>query len=156
MLKIKLLKKTPNEKINTAVYGVILQGAGSAELDDVQVFLTGSTNRIRNSGFDTGVSDWTFQGTHRPSVWTGNSLRLNAADRGDHVANHARTAFTQLDYSGWMLAGTIAGLVLTYLVPPALGLINARVASYFPYDVHICLNGRAAASGKARWISSIT
>lgn len=26
---------------------------------------------------------------------------------------------------------------------PALGLINARVASYFPYDVHICLNGRA-------------
>jgi hypothetical protein len=26
---------------------------------------------------------------------------------------------------------------------PTLGLINARLASYFPYDIHICLNGRA-------------
>lgn len=26
---------------------------------------------------------------------------------------------------------------------PALGLINARIASYFPYDLHVCLNGRS-------------
>jgi hopene-associated glycosyltransferase HpnB len=35
----------------------------------------------------------------------------------------ARTAFTQLGYSGWVLAGTVAGLVLTYLVPPGLTLL---------------------------------
>jgi hopene-associated glycosyltransferase HpnB len=35
----------------------------------------------------------------------------------------ARTAFTQLNYSAWKLLGTIAGLVLTYLVPPALTLL---------------------------------
>jgi hopene-associated glycosyltransferase HpnB len=35
----------------------------------------------------------------------------------------ARTAFTQLEYSPLILAGTIAGLVLTYLIPPALTLV---------------------------------
>ncbi|MDE3167051.1 MAG: glycosyltransferase, partial [Acidobacteriota bacterium] len=35
----------------------------------------------------------------------------------------ARTAFTQLGYSGWMLAGTVAGLAVTYLAPPALTLL---------------------------------
>jgi hopene-associated glycosyltransferase HpnB len=32
----------------------------------------------------------------------------------------SRTAFTQLRYSGWLLAGTVLGLVLTYVAPPAL------------------------------------
>ena len=35
----------------------------------------------------------------------------------------ARTAFTQLGYSPWLLAGTVAGLVVTYLAPPALTLL---------------------------------
>jgi hopene-associated glycosyltransferase HpnB len=35
----------------------------------------------------------------------------------------ARTAFTQLEYSTWLLAGTIAGLAITYLAPPAITLL---------------------------------
>lgn len=31
----------------------------------------------------------------------------------------SRTAFTQLRHSWWLLAGTVAGLMLTYLIPPA-------------------------------------
>ncbi len=34
----------------------------------------------------------------------------------------ARTAFTELDHSVWRLAGTIVGMVLTYMVPPLLAL----------------------------------
>jgi len=34
----------------------------------------------------------------------------------------ARTAYTQLHYSPLLLAGTIAGLILTYLTPPLLAL----------------------------------
>jgi hopene-associated glycosyltransferase HpnB len=41
----------------------------------------------------------------------------------------ARTAFTQLEYSPLLLAGTVAGLVLTYLVPPALTLFAPAGAS---------------------------
>jgi hypothetical protein len=32
----------------------------------------------------------------------------------------ARTAFTQLRYSAWLLVGTLAGLLLTYIAPVAL------------------------------------
>jgi hopene-associated glycosyltransferase HpnB len=34
----------------------------------------------------------------------------------------ARSAYTQLKYSPWLLAGTVVGLVLTYVVPPVLGI----------------------------------
>jgi len=43
----------------------------------------------------------------------------------------SRSAFTQLHHSAWLLAGTIAGLLLTYIAPPALAV---------------------AASGPARWL----
>jgi hopene-associated glycosyltransferase HpnB len=35
----------------------------------------------------------------------------------------SRTAFTQLQYSWWLLAGTVAGLMLTYLAPPLLTFV---------------------------------
>jgi hopene-associated glycosyltransferase HpnB len=34
----------------------------------------------------------------------------------------ARTAFTQLHYSGWLLAGTLAGMTIIYLIPPVAAL----------------------------------
>lgn len=41
----------------------------------------------------------------------------------------ARTAFTQLRYSPVLLAGTAAGMMLTYLAPPLLTLFASRPAS---------------------------
>jgi hypothetical protein len=37
----------------------------------------------------------------------------------------ARSAYAQLNYSPLLLAGTVAGLVLTYLVPPFAALFGA-------------------------------
>jgi hopene-associated glycosyltransferase HpnB len=50
----------------------------------------------------------------------------------------ARTAFTQLGYSTWLLAGTVVGLLMTYLVPPGLTLFAPP--------------GAARAMGAAAWI----
>jgi hopene-associated glycosyltransferase HpnB len=50
----------------------------------------------------------------------------------------SRTAFTQLRYSAWLLAGTIAALLLTYLVPPLATLAGGV---------------RAAALGSAAWLA---
>jgi hypothetical protein len=36
----------------------------------------------------------------------------------------ARSAFAQLNYSAWLLAGTLAGLCVTYLAPPLLALFG--------------------------------
>jgi len=53
----------------------------------------------------------------------------------------SRTAFTQLRHSWWLLAGTLAGLALTYLLPPAAALAGKpsgivawllMSAAYFP------------------------
>ena len=43
----------------------------------------------------------------------------------------SRTAFTQLRYSPWLLAGTVLGLVLTYLVPPIATLTAVQPAQAF-------------------------
>jgi hypothetical protein len=45
----------------------------------------------------------------------------------------SRSAFTQLHHSAWLLAATVAGLLLTYAAPPALAL---------------------AATGSARWLGT--
>jgi len=42
----------------------------------------------------------------------------------------SRSAFTQLHHSGWLLAATSAGLLLTYLAPPVLALASAGAARW--------------------------
>lgn len=42
----------------------------------------------------------------------------------------SRTAFTQLRYSAWMLAGTVIGLALTYLAPPMLAIFGPTPAAH--------------------------
>src|SRR5439155_794038 len=42
----------------------------------------------------------------------------------------SRTAYAQLGYSPWLLAGTLVGLILTYLAPPALALLGTGFARW--------------------------
>jgi len=41
----------------------------------------------------------------------------------------ARTAYTQLGYSPWVLAGTVIGLCMTYLAPPVIALTAHGLAA---------------------------
>lgn len=79
---------------------VLLLGEGEALVDEVGVWVAGG-NRVANGSFENGVGGWVLQGTHRPSraenregFGSRRSLRVVATDRGDHVANQARTALT--------------------------------------------------------------
>jgi len=49
----------------------------------------------------------------------------------------SRTAYAQLDYSPLLLAGTVAGMAITYLVPAVLALLG---------------HGLAQAAGLAAWL----
>jgi hopene-associated glycosyltransferase HpnB len=70
---------------------------------------------------------------------SGGRIWLGLADRtvsirpygtfGEIGAMISRTAFTQLQHSALLLAGTIAGLALTYLAPPLLTLFAPRGAA---------------------------
>lgn len=59
-------------------------------------------------------------------VWLGLSSSAHSircyATFGELGRMISRTAFTQLGYSWWLLAGTVAGLALTYLAPPLLAV----------------------------------
>jgi hypothetical protein len=76
---------------------IMLLGAGEVIIDDVAVSESGS-NRIANGSFHSDTSGWLLQGTHSGSHWNKDegfsrrgSLDLVAGERGDHVANCART-----------------------------------------------------------------
>lgn len=80
---------------------VFLLGVGEALVDDVEVRVGNGANRVGNGTFESGVNGWFFQGTQRLShlaAGTGfnsaHCLDLVASDRGDHVANRARTRLT--------------------------------------------------------------
>jgi hopene-associated glycosyltransferase HpnB len=63
-------------------------------------------------------------------IWLGlsNSVRsLRPYDSLESIWNMvARSAYTQLSYSPWLLAGTVMGMALIYLVPP-LGFVAGMV-----------------------------
>jgi hopene-associated glycosyltransferase HpnB len=60
------------------------------------------------------------------SIWLGLSERAVSLRPYEHIAEIrrmvARSAFAELDYSPLQLVGTLAGLVLVYLAPPATAL----------------------------------
>jgi hopene-associated glycosyltransferase HpnB len=56
----------------------------------------------------------------------------------------ARTAYTQLEYSPWLLMGTIVGMTLVYLVPPlglGLGFAMSNDSAYAYGDLTIAIVG---------------
>jgi hopene-associated glycosyltransferase HpnB len=61
-------------------------------------------------------------------IWLGLTRRSRSLrpypTLGDFGRMVARSAFAQLDYSAWLLAGTLVGLFLTYLLPPLLTLFG--------------------------------
>jgi hopene-associated glycosyltransferase HpnB len=61
-------------------------------------------------------------------IWLGLTHRVRSirpyAQWGDIRRMVARSAYAQLNYSPLLLAGTVAGLVLTYLVPPFAALFG--------------------------------
>ena len=69
---------------------------------------------------------------HRDGRDEARPIRLDLAERSESLRPYddwrdlwnmiARTAFTQLRYSPWLLLGTVVGMVLIYVAPPVLAL----------------------------------
>ena len=71
----------------------------------------------------------------RGPIWIGLTEREHSIRAYPRIANIrrmvARTAYAQLDYSPWLLLGTVCGLVLTYLAPVALALAARGLPQLF-------------------------
>jgi len=78
----------------------------------------------------------------RGPIWLGLTDRVRSIRRyprvGDIRQMVARSAYAQLRYSPLLLAGTVAGMALTYLVPPLMALFasgSARVMGLWAWCV---------------------
>ena len=89
--------------VNTGQQGndhlqVFLLGVGECLVDNIEVLNSTNKNLIANSGFETGLTGWTLQGSHDQSTLesvgfeSSRSLHLRASSRGDNGANKVRSA----------------------------------------------------------------
>ncbi len=116
----------PRSRIAGAAGGVMLLAADMAERLDWPASMRGAL-----------IDDCTLAARVKRAggrLWLGlarlgeaESLRDNRAP-GAIWRMVARTAFTQLHHSPWALAGTVAGMGLLYLAPPALALLASGPA----------------------------
>ena len=111
---------------------------------DHLVITAGQTNR--GGSFVDNITDKSFRETFDGKFWVqvnaahaaartikkGGSIRLDLADDSLSLRPYddwsslwnmiARSAYTQLHYSPWLLAGATLGMLLTYIAPPVLAL----------------------------------
>jgi hopene-associated glycosyltransferase HpnB len=67
-------------------------------------------------------------------IWLGLTTRARSlrpyAGFGDIARMVSRSAYAQLGFSPWLLAGTVAGMALVYLAPPLLAVFAASAARW--------------------------
>jgi hopene-associated glycosyltransferase HpnB len=68
-------------------------------------------------------------------IWLGHTTRARSIrlypEFGDIWAMVARTAYVQLGFSPWKLAGTVLGMVLVWLLPPLAAIFGHGLARWF-------------------------
>lgn len=75
---------------------IVMLGAGECLVDNVEASVSGGTNLVANSTFETGLDGWVAQGNHEDSSQanegynSAHSLHVRATDRGDTGANRIR------------------------------------------------------------------
>lgn len=83
--------------INDSVI-LMLQGVGECLIDEVEVRADNGPNLVANGGFESGLNNWTLQGSHDLSTvenegFAGTkSLHVRAGSRGDNQANRILSA----------------------------------------------------------------
>jgi hopene-associated glycosyltransferase HpnB len=92
----------------------------------------GGIAAIRGEIIDDCALGWRLK--QQGPVWLGLTRRATSLRPYGSVAEIgrmiARSAYAQLGYSPLLLAGTLAGMALTYLAPPALAILASGAAAW--------------------------
>jgi hypothetical protein len=80
---------------------VLLQGAGEALIDNVQVIDSTGSNHVANGTFETGAAGWVAEGTEKTSALettegykSSQSYHVRAVEKADNQINRIRTLLT--------------------------------------------------------------
>jgi hypothetical protein len=92
----------------------------------------------------------------RGRCWLGLSTRVVSVRPYPRLADLwrmvARSAYIQLSYSPWLLAATIAGLLLIYALPPAGAIIGLAAFGGLRHGAAAGPAALAAGAGLAGWV----
>ena len=99
------MDNVPKADSDWNAFQIYLLDEGEAIVDSVTLSIAGATmtgNLIRNSNFDTSLTNWQVQGNHKFSRYepsgglgfSGGALRVSATGRGDTGANRVHTVLT--------------------------------------------------------------
>ena len=85
-------------------FQIQLLGAGECLVDEIQIMQPGSPNQITNPSFESGQSDWVFQGNHIQSkveegigIEASGALHITTSGRGDSHSNRIRSTLARGD-----------------------------------------------------------
>src|SRR5262249_16299616 len=99
--------KLDNGTVTPDELQVLLQGAGEALIDNVQVLDTNGTDRMANGGFKSDAAGWVAEGTEKNSSLettegynSSQSYHLRVVEKGDNQINRVRTLLTSPLASG--------------------------------------------------------
>jgi len=123
----------PFELVNDAGSRVAAAAGGTILVREAALARAGGLAAMRGALIDDVTLAARIK--HFGRIWLGHSQLATSIRPYPHAADIwrmvARTAYVQLRFSTLLLAGTVAGMVLVYLVPPAATLFGhgaARVA----------------------------
>jgi len=138
----------PFARVNAPGSGTAAAAGGCMLVRREALIRSGGLAPIRGARIDD-VAFGRMIKRQRGRCWLGLSTRVVSVRPYPRLADLwrmvARSAYIQLDYSPWLLAATIAGLLLVYAVPPAGAVIGlAAGAATAPAAL-------AACAGLAGW-----
>lgn len=94
----------------------------------------GGITTIKNALIDDCALAKAIKSSESSSIWLGltdSTISLRPYDSLSSIWDMvARTAFTQLNYSPWLLLGTLLGMSLVYLVAPILFVLGMTTANW--------------------------
>ncbi|MFB2977462.1 glycosyltransferase [Microseira sp. BLCC-F43] len=121
-----LQKLYPFRWVNNPKYSTAAAAGGCILIRREALTRIGGIETLRDALIDDCTLGQAVKSTSKNGIWLGLSHRTRSKRAYDSLATIwdmvARTAFTQLNYSPWLLVGTLIAMTLVYIVPPVGGI----------------------------------
>ena len=127
-------KLYPFRWVNNPKYSTAAAAGGCILIRREALSRIGGIETLRDALIDDCTLGQAVKSTSKNGIWLGLSQRTRSKRAYDSLTTIwdmvARTAFTQLNYSPWLLVGTLIAMTLVYIVPPVGGILAGLTGNW--------------------------
>ncbi len=127
-------KLYPFRWVNNPKYSTGAAAGGCILIRREALTRIGGIATLRDALIDDCTLGQAVKSTSKNGIWLGLSQRTRSKRAYDSLETIwdmvARTAFTQLNYSPWLLFGTLIAMTLVYIVPPVGGIWGGLMGNW--------------------------